>query len=148
MKYRITPRGILIQDQKVLFATYQVKNKIIYALPGGKQETGESLHACLSREFKEELNLDVEVGALVLIKEFIHEQSDVIGWEAGIHQVELVFEVASKQKLDTNQLGMELDKNMLGAQFLSASEMLKETYYPEQDPQWFFEEKVAIPYMF
>jgi ADP-ribose pyrophosphatase YjhB (NUDIX family) len=147
MKYRITPRGILIQDNKVLFASYQVKDKIIYALPGGKQETGESLHACLRREFKEELNLAIEVGALVLVKEFIHEQSDVRGWEAGIHQVELIFEVTCSQILDTDKLGSELDKNMLGADFLSPIEMSNRTYFPEQDPKWFFEEKVAIPYL-
>ena len=71
MKYRITPRGILIQNNKIIFASYQVKDKIVYALPGGKQEVGETLKDCLVREFKEELNLDIQVGKLALVKEFI-----------------------------------------------------------------------------
>lgn len=148
MKYRVTPRGILIQNNKVLFAAYNVQGLTIYALPGGKQEIGESLPTCLIREFKEELNLDIEVGTLVLVKEFIHEQSKVLGWEAGIHQVELIFEVSTTQVFDENKLGLELDKNMLGARFLSASEMLNKTYYPAQEPAWFFGEKPAIPYLF
>lgn len=147
MKYRITPRGLFIQDQKVLFATYQVKDKIIYALPGGKQEVGESLQACLAREFKEELNMNIQVGKLVLVKEFIHEHNDVPGWEKGIHQVELIFEVSSATAFNQAKLGLQLDNNMLGSELLNAKEMKKMTYYPEQDPSWFFQEKVAIPYL-
>lgn len=148
MKYRITPRGILIQNNKIIFASYQVKDKIVYALPGGKQEVGETLKDCLVREFKEELNLDIQVGKLVLVKEFIHEHSDVKGWEEGIHQVELIFEVSTNQLFNKNALGRMLDNNMLGATLLSAQEMKGLTYYPEQDPSWFFEERVAIPYLF
>lgn len=147
MKYRITPRGILIQDKKVLFASYAVKDKIIYALPGGKQEAGESLKACLIREFKEELDLDIQVGKLVLIKEFIHQRNDVPGWEKGIHQVELIFEVSSATAFNQAKLGLQLDNNMLSAKLLSKEKMFQETYFPEQKPSWFFEEKNAIPYL-
>ena len=33
-----------------------------WEFPGGKQEPGEGLEACLTREIKEELDLDIEVG--------------------------------------------------------------------------------------
>lgn len=147
MKYRITPRGILIQDQKVLFACYQVKERLVYALPGGKQEIGESIKACLIREFKEELNLVIKVGKLVLVKEFIHESNDVKGWEKGIHQVELIFEVSSKQVFDSSILGMQIDNNMLSATLLSEEQMKTVTYFPEKESSWFFKDKVQIPYI-
>jgi mutator protein MutT len=34
----------------------------LWEFPGGKQEPGESLEACLAREIDEELNLPIEVG--------------------------------------------------------------------------------------
>jgi len=36
-----------------------------WELPGGKQEEGERLEACLRRELREELGVNAEVGALV-----------------------------------------------------------------------------------
>ncbi len=33
-----------------------------WEFPGGKQEPGESLEACLKREIQEELNMEIEVG--------------------------------------------------------------------------------------
>tara|TARA_B100000686_G_C16255069_1_gene696412 strand:- start:113 stop:631 length:519 start_codon:yes stop_codon:yes gene_type:complete len=37
----------------------------LWEFPGGKQERGESLAACLQREIREELDFDIEVGPLL-----------------------------------------------------------------------------------
>lgn len=42
-----------------------------WEFPGGKVELGETLEECLTREIKEELSLDIEVGTL--FHEVIHE---------------------------------------------------------------------------
>jgi 8-oxo-dGTP diphosphatase len=37
-----------------------------WEFPGGKCDAGESLHACLLRELREELNIDARIGAEML----------------------------------------------------------------------------------
>jgi 8-oxo-dGTP diphosphatase len=53
--------GILIQDQKLLISDEYIKGNFITKFPGGGLEYGEGTKDCLIREFKEELNLDIEI---------------------------------------------------------------------------------------
>src|SRR4029079_18377799 len=55
--------GILINEQKqVLVADELIRSMYITKFPGGGLEFGEGTRDCLKREFREEMNLDVEVG--------------------------------------------------------------------------------------
>jgi len=53
--------GILIQDGKVLVSDEYIKGNNITKFPGGGLEYGEGTKECLMREFKEELNLNIEI---------------------------------------------------------------------------------------
>ena len=53
--------GILIQDGKVLVSDEYIKGNNITKFPGGGLEYGEGTKECLMREFKEELNLTIEI---------------------------------------------------------------------------------------
>lgn len=53
--------GILIHENKLLVSDEYIKGMKITKLPGGGLEFGEGTHDCLKREFKEELDLDVEI---------------------------------------------------------------------------------------
>ena len=63
--------GLIWRKGRVLIAR-RVKGSHLEGLwefPGGKQEQGESMEACLEREIKEELGLEIEVGQpIVTIK--------------------------------------------------------------------------------
>jgi 8-oxo-dGTP diphosphatase len=48
-----------------------------WEFPGGKCEPGESHEACLAREFREELNVDVDVGAEILTTEHAYPERTV-----------------------------------------------------------------------
>ena len=55
--------GVLINEQKqVLVADELVRGMYITKFPGGGLEFGEGTRDCLKREFKEEMDLEVEVG--------------------------------------------------------------------------------------
>jgi mutator protein MutT len=48
-----------------------------WEFPGGKCEPGETHEACLAREFREELDVDVDVGAEILTTEHAYPECTV-----------------------------------------------------------------------
>lgn len=55
--------GILLNEQKqVLVNDEFIRGNYFTKFPGGGLEFGEGTRDCLKREFKEEMNLDVEIG--------------------------------------------------------------------------------------
>ena len=65
--------GVYTSELGVLF-----QRKIgdeVWALPGGKPEGGETLHACLEREFNEEFALQIKAGRCIAVIEntFSHD---------------------------------------------------------------------------
>lgn len=61
-KFNVRVYGILIRNNAVLVSDEYIKGNKITKLPGGGLEFGEGTRDCLIREFKEELDLDIEVG--------------------------------------------------------------------------------------
>lgn len=47
----------------------QKENNGYWEFPGGKRENDETLHECLKREWKEELNLDIEINKYIAYNE-------------------------------------------------------------------------------
>ncbi|HKC36014.1 MAG TPA: NUDIX domain-containing protein [Chitinophagaceae bacterium] len=62
-RFNIRVYGILINEQKqVLVADEFIRGGYYTKFPGGGLELGEGTRDCLKREFKEEMDLSVEVG--------------------------------------------------------------------------------------
>ncbi|MEP7232566.1 MAG: NUDIX domain-containing protein [Ginsengibacter sp.] len=60
--FTIRVYGILINDEKkVLVSDEYIRGKYYTKFPGGGLDLGEGTRDCLKREFKEEMDLDVEV---------------------------------------------------------------------------------------
>ena len=60
-KFNIRVYGIWIQDDKVLINEEQIRGKAVIKFPGGGLDWGEGIIDCLKREWKEELDIDIEV---------------------------------------------------------------------------------------
>lgn len=61
--FNIRVYGIFISNKKVLLSQEKILGASVLKFPGGGLEYGEGLKDCLRREWMEELNLEVEVGA-------------------------------------------------------------------------------------
>lgn len=59
--FNVRVYGILISKGNVLVSDEFIKGKCITKFPGGGLEFGEGTVDCVIREFKEELNLNIEV---------------------------------------------------------------------------------------
>lgn len=62
-RFNVRVYGILVKDGALLVSDEYIKGNRITKLPGGGLEFGEGTIECLTREFKEELGLDILVGA-------------------------------------------------------------------------------------
>lgn len=71
--------AVIEKDGKVLVAKRKKAYMgYLWEFPGGKQEDGETLEECLKREIKEELGIDIEVGArLCSVKHLLNCQSAI-----------------------------------------------------------------------
>lgn len=68
---RIRVAVILVQADKILLVKHRKYGKEYWLLPGGGLEFGETLESCAKRELKEEANLEIKLGDLVLVNESI-----------------------------------------------------------------------------
>ncbi|QCR21731.1 NUDIX hydrolase [Pontibacter sp. SGAir0037] len=85
-KVRLRVSGICIQDDKLLLVRHQatIANNCFWAPPGGGLQFGETVEACLQREFFEETGLQVAVKRFLFLNEFL---------QPPLHAIELFFEV-------------------------------------------------------
>ncbi len=60
-RFNIRVYGIWINDNKILINEETFRDRTIIKFPGGGLNWGEGIIDCLKREWKEELNLDIDV---------------------------------------------------------------------------------------
>ena len=130
MVHRVSAKGLLLKDNKVLFIEYSDTRGLYYALPGGGQDKGEGLKETVMREFKEETDLDVVVGDMIMVREFIMEESDIAGWEDGIHQVEVIFRCTQIDEHQQEGAGSNPDNGSLGFKWIGPADFDSYRIYP------------------
>ncbi len=94
-KLRVRASGLLVEDEKLLLVKLRspISNDDIWMPPGGGVEFGESIHAALKREYKEETGLSVEVGKLIHINELIDEPFHAIEFFFWVKEIGGVLEL-------------------------------------------------------
>jgi ADP-ribose pyrophosphatase YjhB (NUDIX family) len=70
-RFNIRVYGILVNDRKQLLVSDEyIRGNYYTKFPGGGLEFGEGTRECLAREFMEEMNLKVEVGAHIYTTDY------------------------------------------------------------------------------
>ena len=74
--FNVRVYGVLVNDEhQVLVADELIRGKQYTKFPGGGLEYGEGTRDCLKREFKEEMNLEVEVTDHLYTTDFFQESA-------------------------------------------------------------------------
>jgi 8-oxo-dGTP pyrophosphatase MutT (NUDIX family) len=68
---KIALKAIIVRDIKVLLLRDPRGNRIIWEIPGGRMNIDENQHEAVSREILEELGIDIKVGQVVHMEQFI-----------------------------------------------------------------------------
>ena len=84
--------AILAKDGKILIARRPASSRLarLWEFPGGKVEDGETPEACLARELREELNIEVSIGAFLGESIYHYEHGSIrllayeTFWKSGI----------------------------------------------------------------
>ncbi|MDC0612660.1 NUDIX domain-containing protein [Vibrio sp.] len=87
--HRIRSAGILLVHNAVLLVKIKDETGVYWIPPGGGFEEGDiSTKGCLKREFKEEAGIDVIVGDLICVREFLETTADRYNAEFFYHIID------------------------------------------------------------
>ena len=88
---RNSAKAIIIRDGRLLANKMMTADGPWYDLPGGGQEPGETLPEALRRECREEAGVEVEVGGLRFVRDYISLNHEFAAEDAGLHMVAFFF---------------------------------------------------------
>ncbi|WP_053367856.1 NUDIX domain-containing protein [Bacillus sp. FJAT-27245] len=128
MGIRNSAKAVIVKKGKILAIKMHENSGTYYILPGGGQEHGENLHEALKRECKEELGVEVEIGELLFVREYIGKNHELAAYHSHAHQTEFMFMCHVNQ--DTPFYGNSPDKGQIGTEWLPIKELLEYKLYP------------------
>ena len=101
-----------------------------YLLPGGGQNPGETLEETLHRECIEEMGIEVSIGRLRYIREYIGKNHEFSEHDGDAHQVEFMFECEFNEE-QSPEIGNNPDAYQVGIDWLPINEIHKYRIYPK-----------------
>jgi 8-oxo-dGTP pyrophosphatase MutT (NUDIX family) len=132
---RISARGLILKGNSVLVTENIDELGFWYVLPGGGQQFGEDLIACLKREIFEETGLHIQVGTVRFIREFISRNHIVASNEAdGFHSVEITFicELADDRQDENLCIPAKPDPYQIGWTWIDLDQLETKRFYPRK----------------
>lgn len=126
---RTSAKAIIIRKNHLLTVVKDYPGGIAFILPGGGQNHGESLTASLQRECQEEIGVQVEIGGLRFVREYIGKNHEHADTDSDYHVVECLFNCRIPDDYQA-QLGSEPDFDQAGVMWLPLDELAQHQFYP------------------
>lgn len=126
---RNSAKAIIIEEGRVLAMEHLDSEGKWYVLPGGGQMAGETLETALLRECAEELGVEIQIGQLRCIREYIGKNHEFRDEDGEIHQVEFMFECEIVGGWPPGP-GSKPDTGQIGCVWLPLEEIMEHRLYP------------------
>jgi len=127
---RTSAKAIIFQNGKLLTIKYLDAEGEWFSLPGGGQEPGETLIQTLQRECFEELGVEIRVGPLRYIREYIGVNHEFTEHDMDAHQIEHIFICKTGEELP-DQPGLNPDPGQVGVAWLPVEDLTRCRLYPK-----------------
>ncbi|MGN1127912.1 MAG: NUDIX domain-containing protein [Candidatus Flemingiibacterium sp.] len=121
-KIRNSAKALIIKEGKMAAIKIRDAGEEWYIMPGGGQESEETLREAVCREVLEELGIAVECRDLLFVVEGVHGE--------GFHRVDLVFYCEFID--DIPDAVPHSDTNQVGIEWLDISELNLKPLYPSR----------------
>ena len=127
---RVSVKAVIIKDGKLLAMHHRGSDGEYYLLPGGGQQNSESLISAVQRECLEEAGIQISVGDVIFIRDYIEKNHEFAGQKPGFHQVEIMFQC---EILDPTGMGKgeRMDIRQIGVAWLPLDELDQYPLYPK-----------------
>lgn len=148
MHIRNSAKAIIVKEDKVLLTKNQDNEGYFYIFPGGGQEHGETLHDALIRECIEEVGLEVDIGDLLHIREYVGKNHEYSSFDFNVHQVEFYFVCKLKDEMNNYIKPTKPDSHQVGMEWIQINDLPKYRIYPkglrEYIVKHFYDEKSPV----
>ena len=119
---RISAKAVVIQEGKLLAIKLNDGKEEWYILPGGGQESQETLPETVKREVREETGIHVACKDLLFVIEGVHGED--------FHRMDLVFSCECSGAV--SDAALHCDRNQVGIDWLDISQLNKLPLYPSK----------------
>jgi ADP-ribose pyrophosphatase YjhB (NUDIX family) len=129
LSVRVAPKALIIDDGRLLVLEMLDDEGPWYLLPGGGQRHGETLAEALRRECREEIGAEIEVGPVLLIRDYIGRNHEFAWDHPDAHQLEIMF-LCSLADGHRPGSGTRPDDGQQGVTWLRLDEIEQHRFYP------------------
>lgn len=126
---RNSAKAIIVGDGSLLVTRNKDDLGTFYLLPGGGQRHGETLYAAVVRECREEIAVEIIVGELLFVREYIACNHEFAESEGRVHQVEFMFKCHIRDG-EKPQVGRVPDAYQTGVEWLAMESLSQVRFYP------------------
>jgi 8-oxo-dGTP diphosphatase len=129
---RVRAGALIIENHSVLLVEFEDEKGLHYNLPAGGAEPNESVPEAVRREVMEEASVDVNVGPLAFVYEYVPYLNEFK--YGATHSLGLMFDCEIKDG-HTPKLPSNPDENQTGVKWIPLNELNNIVLYPKIQKQ-------------